>query len=64
MQMEKKHPGIRIDQIRPSGIPGLLFVVATVILFAALPPVRAFLLVSLPLGVLGALVRIWWLNRT
>lgn len=50
------HPGIRIDKINASGFPGLLFVLATVVTFMSIPVVRLFFLVSLTLGIVGAIM--------
>ena len=49
------HQGIRIDKIPVDGIPGLIFAVATVFMFAAaIPAIRELLLITGPLGILGA----------
>lgn len=58
------HPGIRIDSINPEGAIGALFVLGTVLIFTAIPAVRGFLAISVPLGILGSMLRMWWINRT
>ncbi len=59
------HQGIRIDKIPVDGIPGLLFVFATVFMFAAaIPAVREFLLITGSLGILGAGALYYWHNQT
>ena len=51
------HPGIRIDKISPSeGIPGFLFVAATAAICLTIPAIRVFLLASLALGLVGAVI--------
>jgi len=59
------HPGIRIDRIPVKGTPGMLFVIATVLMFGGgIPAVREFLLITGTVGVLGASVLYWWHNQT
>ena len=59
------HRGIRIDSIPVEGIPGLLFVIATVYMFlGAIPATREFLLISGSAGVLGAGLLYYWHNQT
>ncbi len=59
------HQGIRIDKIPVDGIPGLLFVFATVLMFAAaIPAVREFLLITGIIGIIGAGALYYWHNQT
>jgi hypothetical protein len=59
------HQGIRIDKIPVEGIPGLMFVFATVFMFAAsIPAVREFLLITSIPGIIGAGVLYYWHNQT
>lgn len=59
------HPGIRIDSIPVEGIPGLLFVAATLVLFmGSIPAVREFLLITGSVGVAWAGVLYYWHNQT
>jgi hypothetical protein len=59
------HQGIRIDKIPVDGIPGLLFVFATVFMFAyEIPAVREFLLITSIAGVFGSGILYYWHNQT
>jgi hypothetical protein len=59
------HPGILIDQIPVRGIPGLLFVAATLFIFlAAVPATRDFLMITGPAGIIWAGVLYYWRNQT
>ncbi len=59
------HQGIRIDKIPVEGIPGLLFVAATVItFFGGILAVREFLLITAIPGVIGAGILYYWHNQT
>jgi len=59
------HQGIRIDKIPVEGIPGLMFMFATVFMFAAsIPAVREFLLITSIPGIIGAGVLYYWHNQT
>jgi hypothetical protein len=44
------HPGIRIDKIPVSGAMGLIFTLGSLVIFLALPAVRWFAILSLPVG--------------
>lgn len=44
------HPGIRIDKIPVSGAMGLIFTVASLAIFLALPTIRWFAMLSVPVG--------------
>ncbi len=58
------HPGIRIDKISPRGIMGLLFVFATLFIFAAgIGPVRGLFLVTSVAGILGSGIVFYWHKR-
>jgi len=50
------HPGIRIDKIPVSGPMGLVFTIASMVIFLALPVVRWFALLSLVPGLAVAAV--------
>ncbi|MBZ5497487.1 MAG: hypothetical protein LAP85_13885 [Acidobacteriia bacterium] len=64
-QRVEYHQGIRIDKIPVDGIPGLIFVFATVFMFAAaIPAVLEFLLITGILGVIGAGALYYWHNQT
>jgi len=59
------HRGIRIDSIPVSGIAGLLFVCATMVLFlGSIPAVREFLLITGPVGVAWSGVLYYWHHQT
>ncbi len=54
------HPGIRIDSIPAQGFAGLLFTIATLVVFLGIPVVREFLLIALIGAVpLSALIYFW-----
>ncbi len=64
-QKTEFHQGIRIDKIPVDGIPGLMFVFATVFMFAAaIPAVREFLAITGILGIIGAGALYYWHNQT
>ena len=48
------HPGIRIDRIQVSGIVGLVFVFATIVIFGVIPAVRVLAAIAGCLGIVGA----------
>ena len=50
------HPGIRIDKIPVSGAMGLIFTLASLVIFLALPAVRWFAILSLPVGLAVAAI--------
>jgi len=50
------HPGIRIDKIAFSGKMGLIFTIASLVIFLALPVVRWFAIFSLPVGLTVAAI--------
>jgi hypothetical protein len=56
----RTHPGIRIDQIPASGLPGLFFVAGTALLCLSIPAVQTFFLGSLTLGLIGAALMTYW----
>jgi hypothetical protein len=59
------HPGIRIDEIPVRGIPGLLFVAATLFMFlVGVPATRGFLLITGSAGIVGAALLYYWHNQT
>jgi hypothetical protein len=59
------HQGIRIDSIPVDGIPGLMFVLATVFMFAyEIPAIRELFLISSSVGILGAGILYYWHNQT
>ena len=47
LMSEPIHPGIRIDKIPVSGTMGLVFTIASMVIFLALPVVRWFFVLSL-----------------
>lgn len=53
------HPGIRIDKIPVSGPMGLVFTIASMVIFLALPVVRWFFLLSLLPGLAVAAILYW-----
>jgi hypothetical protein len=57
------HPGIRIHSVPVRGLPGLLFVVATLMLVAA-PAARDFLIMTGGAGLCWAGILYWWHNQT
>ncbi len=56
------HPGIRIDKIPVSGPMGLMFTIASMVIFLALPVVRWFFLLSLLPG-LGVAAILHWARK-
>ena len=58
------HPGIRIDRIPASGFAGLLFTLASLLVFLAVPVVREFLLIGIVGGLPTAAVLYFWHNQT
>ena len=58
------HRGISISHIPVEGAAGLLFVLATGLIFGiGIPAVREILVVTLPLGILGAGILFNWHKR-
>ncbi len=54
------HPGIRINSIPAEGFAGLLFTIATLVIFLGVPVVREFLLIALIGAIpLSALIYFW-----
>ena len=63
MEMDK-HPGIRIDKIPIEGGPGLIFAVGILVIsLMATPFTRAFFLLSILGGALGAVILYLWHKR-
>jgi hypothetical protein len=60
----QNHPGIRIDRIPASGAGGLLFTIATVVVFMGVPEVREFMLIGLVGGVPTAGILYFWHHQT
>ncbi len=58
------HRGILIDRIPVSGLPGLLFVAATLVAILGTPVALQFFTVTGTAGVCGAGVLYWWHNQT
>jgi len=59
------HPGILIDRIPVSGIPGLLFTIAIWwMVLGAIPAARTFLFITGGAGVIGAALLYYWHNQT
>ena len=59
-----KHPGIRIDRIRPAGAVGLIFTLGgMVILLHGVPELREFFVLTLVVG-LGFAVLFAWRRRS
>lgn len=58
------HQGIRIDKIPASGFAGLLFTVATIVVFMGIPEIRVFSLFSLAGGALTAAGLHYWHTQT
>jgi hypothetical protein len=59
------HPGILINQIPVEGIPGLLFLAATLfMLLAAVPATRDFLMITWGAGIIWAGGLYYWRNQT
>jgi hypothetical protein len=59
------HPGINIAHIPVKGIPGLLFLIATLFTFlVGIPMLRDFLLVTGAAGIIGAGIIYYWHNQT
>ncbi len=56
---EPSHPGIRIDKIPASGAMGLIFTIASMVIFLALPVVRWFALLSVIPGLAVAAILHW-----
>lgn len=58
------HRGISISHIPVEGAVGLLFVLATGFIFGVgIPAVREILAVTLPLGIIGSGILLYWHNR-
>ena len=58
------HQGIRIDNIPAKGFAGLLFTIATVVIFMGIPAVREFLLIGLIGGIPLSALLYFWHNQT
>jgi hypothetical protein len=59
------HPGIRIDSIPVSGLPGLMFVCATLLMFmGSIPAVRELFYITGPAGLLWSGVLYYWHHQT
>jgi hypothetical protein len=54
------HRGISINHIPVEGGVGLLFVLATILIFGGIAAVRQMLVVTAPLGILGLGILIYW----
>jgi ABC-type phosphate transport system permease subunit len=58
------HPGIQISKIPVKGVMGAVFAVGVVLmLLVGLPPVRGFLLISAPIGVIIGVFLYTWRKR-
>ena len=65
MKTTKLHRGILIDQIPAEGAGGLIFAVATILIFSiGVPEIRQFLPVALVGGLLVAAGLYYWHNQT
>ena len=63
--MMSYHPGIRIDRIPVNGIPGIMFVAATIFMFlGTVPAAREFFVITGITGILGAGFLYCWRNQT
>ena len=61
----KPHPGIRIDSIPATGVPGVIFALGTVVIFLiGVPEVREFAPFALLGGGLVAAGLHFWHNQT
>ena len=60
----ENHPGIRIDRIPAAGVGGLLFTIATIVMFLGVPQVREFMLIGLVGGLPTAAILYFWHNQT
>lgn len=58
------HQGIRIDSIPAKGFAGLLFTIATLVIFLSVPVVREFLLIALVGAVPLSGLLYFWHNQT
>ena len=59
------HPGINIAEIPVKGLPGLLFLLATVFTFlVGIPMLRDFLMITGAAGMIGAGLMYYWHNQT
>jgi hypothetical protein len=56
---EPSHPGIRIDKIPVNGTMGLVFTIASMVIFLALPVVRWFAILSVIPGLVVAAILHW-----
>jgi hypothetical protein len=54
------HPGISINHIPVEGGAGLLFALATVFIFGGILAVREIIVLTAPLGILGAGILFYW----
>ncbi len=58
------HRGISISRIPVEGAVGLLFVLATGLIFGiGVPAIREILVVTVPLGILGSGILLYWHKR-
>ena len=58
------HQGIRIDSIPAEGFAGLLFTIATIVIFLGVPAVREFMLIALIAAVPVSVLIYLWHNQT
>lgn len=58
------HQGIRIDSIPANGFAGLLFTIATLVIFLGIPVVREFLLIALIGAIPLSAIIYFWHNQT
>ena len=58
------HEGIRIDSIPAQGFAGLLFTIATLVVFLGIPVIREFLLIVLIAAVPLSALLYYWHNQT
>jgi hypothetical protein len=57
----RNHPGISIHHIPVEGAVGLLFVLATFLIFGGgIPAVRQILVITVPMGILGLGILVYW----
>ena len=56
---EPSHPGIRIDKIPVSGTMGLVFTIASMVIFLALPLIRWFAILAIFPGLAVAAILRW-----
>jgi len=58
------HPGIRIDSIPAAGSAGLLFTLATVVSFLAIPEIRVFFVGALVAAIPTTAALYFWHRQT